>query len=182
MARKSQRLSSSSKATPAHKRGPSTTELSAADVKRSKNQKATPTKSQYFKGGDDQDHEVAAEDEVDESEELTSENEDGSEFGDGSESASLSEADDDDNYGSDRDDSPKSRKKTSITKTAAPSTDVHATESENWKPGSTQVVIKRPKARPAGKTPYSDETIHPNTLLFLQELKANNQRSWLKRK
>ncbi|KAF2721223.1 hypothetical protein K431DRAFT_338886 [Polychaeton citri CBS 116435] len=44
----------------------------------------------------------------------------------------------------------------------------------------TQVVIKKPKARPAGNTPYVDETIHPNTLLFLGELKENNDRQWLK--
>jgi uncharacterized protein (TIGR02453 family) len=42
------------------------------------------------------------------------------------------------------------------------------------------VIIKKPKARPAGKIPYTDETIHPNTLLFLQDLKANNNREWLK--
>lgn len=46
----------------------------------------------------------------------------------------------------------------------------------------TQVIIKKPKARPAGKTPYAEDTIHPNTLLFLSELKDNNRREWLKRK
>lgn len=44
----------------------------------------------------------------------------------------------------------------------------------------TQVVIKKPKARDAGDTPYSDETIHPNTMLFLEDLAANNNRQWLK--
>lgn len=43
-----------------------------------------------------------------------------------------------------------------------------------------QVIIKKPKARPAGSTPYTDETIHPNTLLFLADLKVNNNREWLK--
>jgi len=61
------------------------------------------------------------------------------------------------------------------------------TAKELLKPGvktgmelGTRVVIKKPKARDAGKTPYSDETIHPNTMLFLQDLTANNNRQWLK--
>jgi hypothetical protein len=45
---------------------------------------------------------------------------------------------------------------------------------------STEVIIKKPKARSAGNTPYTDGTIHPNTMLFLQDLAANNNRSWLK--
>ncbi|KAL2380681.1 hypothetical protein RJ035_006697 [Blastomyces gilchristii] len=43
-----------------------------------------------------------------------------------------------------------------------------------------EVFIKLPKPRDAGDTPYEDNTIHPNTLLFLKDLKANNQREWLK--
>lgn len=58
-------------------------------------------------------------------------------------------------------------------------------EAELWKPGAkllpgTQVIIKKPKARDAGDTPFTDETIHPNTMLFLQDLKKNNDRQWLK--
>jgi hypothetical protein len=44
----------------------------------------------------------------------------------------------------------------------------------------TQLVIKKPKARSEGDTPYADETIHPNTMLFLKDLAANNDRQWLK--
>lgn len=38
-----------------------------------------------------------------------------------------------------------------------------------WKAGAklapgTQVIIKKPKARDAGDTPYKDSTIHPNTM------------------
>ena len=58
---------------------------------------------------------------------------------------------------------------------------------ELWRPGvkvdvepGREVFIKLPKAREAGKTPYKDETIHPNTMLFLKDLKANNDREWLK--
>jgi hypothetical protein len=59
-------------------------------------------------------------------------------------------------------------------------------EKELWEPGAklepgTRLVIKKPKARDAGNTPYLDHTIHPNTLLFLKELAANNDRNWLKR-
>ena len=56
---------------------------------------------------------------------------------------------------------------------------------ELWKTGAklelgTQVIIKKPKAREAGDTPFTDETIHPNTMLFLGDLAANNDRQWLK--
>ena len=43
-----------------------------------------------------------------------------------------------------------------------------------------QVFIKLPKAREPGKIPYQDDTIHPNTILFLGDLKQNNDREWLK--
>jgi len=43
-----------------------------------------------------------------------------------------------------------------------------------------QVIIAKPKARPAGKTPYTDDSIHPNTMLFLSDLARNNDREWLK--
>jgi hypothetical protein len=61
----------------------------------------------------------------------------------------------------------------------------HADEKELWKPGAklapgTQLIIKKPKARDAGDTPYTDHTLHPNTMLFLNDLKANNDRQWLK--
>ncbi|KAG9185852.1 hypothetical protein G6011_07183 [Alternaria panax] len=60
-----------------------------------------------------------------------------------------------------------------------------AEEKELWKQGAklapgTQLVIKKPKARDAGDTPYLDHTIHPNTMLFLKDLAANNDRQWLK--
>lgn len=60
-----------------------------------------------------------------------------------------------------------------------------AVEKDFWKPGAklepgTQLIIKKPKARDAGDTPYTESTIHPNTMLFLKEIKANNDRQWLK--
>jgi uncharacterized protein (TIGR02453 family) len=58
---------------------------------------------------------------------------------------------------------------------------------ELWRPGvkldsapGEEVFIKLPKARLPGKTPYKDDQIHPNTLLFLADLKKNNDREWLK--
>ncbi|KAG9750461.1 hypothetical protein KCU73_g6567, partial [Aureobasidium melanogenum] len=58
---------------------------------------------------------------------------------------------------------------------------------ELWRQGAstglapgTQIIIKKPKPRTPGNTPYSDTTIHPNTMLFLKDLKANNDREWLK--
>ena len=63
-----------------------------------------------------------------------------------------------------------------------------AGKQELWKAGvsaglghGTQVIMKKPRARAEGDTPYSDDTIHPNTMLFLQDLKENNNRQWLKR-
>ncbi|PSK33447.1 sterol 24-C-methyltransferase [Elsinoe australis] len=44
----------------------------------------------------------------------------------------------------------------------------------------TEVVIKKPKARGAGETAYEDRRVHPNTLVFLGELRRNNEREWLK--
>ena len=43
-----------------------------------------------------------------------------------------------------------------------------------------EVFIPKPKARDPGKTPYHDETLHPNTRLFLLDLAKNNDREWLK--
>jgi uncharacterized protein (TIGR02453 family) len=40
--------------------------------------------------------------------------------------------------------------------------------------------IPLPKLRATNGIPYTDETLHPNTLLFLRDLKAHNQRPWLK--
>jgi hypothetical protein len=68
-----------------------------------------------------------------------------------------------------------------------PSRNKDSNEKELWKSGAkltpgTQVIIKKPKPRDAGDTPYTNDTIHPNTMLFLKDLAANNDRQWLKRK
>lgn len=58
---------------------------------------------------------------------------------------------------------------------------------ELWRPdvavdaeAGEAVFISLPKARSAGKTPYTPDTIHPNTLAFLGDLRRNNDREWLK--
>lgn len=60
---------------------------------------------------------------------------------------------------------------------------------ELWRPGvkaglgpGKQVYIKIPKARSPGRTPYEKGTVHPNTMLFLGELRENNDREWMKSK
>jgi hypothetical protein len=45
-----------------------------------------------------------------------------------------------------------------------------------------EVIIPKPKARDPGDVPYEDETLHPNTRLFLLDLAKNNEREWLKGK
>lgn len=43
-----------------------------------------------------------------------------------------------------------------------------------------EVFIPKPKARDAGDVAYKDETLHPNTRLFLLDLAKNNDRQWFK--
>jgi hypothetical protein len=168
MARKSQRLSSSIKERPAHKRAASNSAVSAPSTKRSKKgtaPKQTPTRSQYFKDGSDG--------EMDLDEHSESDDEDASEFVDDDEDSPPAEdEEDEDDY--DSEDKPKRSMKSTSKGSTTASTAVR-------RPG-VEVVFKKPKPRPAGKTPYEDATIHPNTLLFLADLKANNNRQWLKSK
>lgn len=42
------------------------------------------------------------------------------------------------------------------------------------------IVIPLPKAREEGDVPYEDKRIHENTMLFLKDLKAHNDREWLR--
>lgn len=196
MARKSQRLSAGKASSPAtHKRAASGSSLPGTDTKKSRTQKATPTKSQYFSKAVGKDAEAATgtddEDELqldeDEEEEVSSApDEDLSEFGSAPESDGGEDEDDDEDEYESEIEEPKSRRRSSAKK-AASATTKKASGGELWREGTKtglgpgqQVVIKKPKARPAGKIPYSDDTIHPNTLLFLKDLKGNNNREWLK--
>ncbi|KAL1589892.1 hypothetical protein WHR41_01292 [Cladosporium halotolerans] len=190
MARKSQRLSVSA-TTPksSHKRAASNTSLAAVRTKKSK---ATPTKSQYFSDQEigDEKHANGTGDveDLDEDEDVPSApEEDLSEFESAPESADDDGDENDDEVYESESDQPKARRKSSSKKSATGTTKSSTKGSELWREGvktglgpGQQVIIKKPKARPAGKVPYTDDTIHPNTLLFLKDLKGNNNREWLK--
>lgn len=73
------------------------------------------------------------------------------------------------------------------TKSTAATARANAQGDSIWRAGvktglgpGTEVYIKKPKARDAGTTAYTDETVHPNTMLFLRDLARNNDREWLK--
>lgn len=148
--------------------------------------KATPTKSQYFEKEQEpaSAHDSSDPDNVAGNEESGYEDEDATGTGSSSDS---DEAADDDAYSSDDHPAPKKRgrpqKSARVTKAAAAATK----GKELWRTGAdiglepgTKLVIKKPKPREAGDTPYEDDTIHPNTLLFLKDLANNNDREWLK--
>ena len=185
MARKSQRVATSTAASTRHKRAASNSTPLSGEKKSSKKQKATPTKSQYFKLS--QDDVDAAQDEHLDSEESSPP--EGEESAFESEGQGMSSDDDDDKYDSETEEKPRSGKRAKAASTPKTSAAIRTKENDLLRPGvkaglgpGTEVVIKKPKARPAGKTAYRDDTIHPNTLLFLEDLKANNERQWLKSK
>jgi hypothetical protein len=151
-------------------------------TRQSKRAKATPAKSAYFEhDSDGSDKDVAS---------PSSEEEGGSnasDFEDAESKDASSESEPE--VESSEEEEVKPKKGTPRGRAAQRSTlPVHkkqADEKELWKPGAklapgTQLIIKKPKAREAGDTPYSDDTIHPNTMLFLGDLAANNDRVWLK--
>ncbi|KAK5016187.1 hypothetical protein LTR60_002525, partial [Cryomyces antarcticus] len=150
-----------------------------------KKSKTTPNKSQSFpsESQDDQSEPSSAS----ESEAAIEDEASGYEDEDASAvpSPSESEVDDDPEYSSEEQVKPKRSGKPKDGKAAALSTTTK--DSNLWRTGlksgmgpGTQVIIKKLKARPAGSTPYTADTIHLNTVLFLKDLRANNDREWLK--
>ncbi|KAL9018455.1 MAG: hypothetical protein Q9185_004232 [Variospora sp. 1 TL-2023] len=155
--------------------------------------KTTPKKSQFFK------HESTASAPESEIEDEASgyEDEDASASAISSPPESESEEDDDYVSAEEEDGNVKRRRKSSgkgdVGK-KAPSNGIAATAKaivekgkELWRPGvktdlapGEQLFIKLPKARGDGGIKYEDGVIHPNTLLFLGDLKENNDREWLK--
>ena len=112
---------------------------------------------------------------------------------DGSSSAVVESGDDSDEISSEalseEEQRPKKRKAPATSKATESAPSSGSKGKELWRQGvntglapGTQIIIKKPKPRTPGKTPYSDITIHPNTMLFLKDLKANNDREWLKSK
>ncbi|KAI0554054.1 hypothetical protein F4679DRAFT_394860 [Xylaria curta] len=53
-------------------------------------------------------------------------------------------------------------------------------ENDDGSDGPDVTFIPLPKLRDTNGVDYEDTKVHPNTLLFLGDLKANNKRSWLK--
>ena len=99
------------------------------------------------------------------------------------------EEDNEDGYDSEEDEAPKKRRgRKPVQKVKANGVIITGTKGQElWRPGvkvdmeaGEAVFIPLPKAREVGKTPYQPHTIHPNTLLFLGDLRKNNDREWLK--
>lgn len=153
--------------------------------------KATPKKSPYFE------HPTSESERDPESEEEASgyEDEDASAVTSPAES-SASEGDESSEYASSVEEKSAKRKRgrkpskrsvptPKMNGHTAPTTTTGQKTSELWRPGvkvtgEGEVFIPLPKARAAGSTPYKDSTIHSNTLLFLSDLRKNNDRDWLK--
>ncbi|CAD6572235.1 MAG: hypothetical protein ASARMPREDX12_004033 [Alectoria sarmentosa] len=146
--------------------------------------KTTPKKSPYFEHPDSSNPESESEIEKE-----------ASGYEDEDESASLmssppeSEVEEEEDGDASEDDAPKKRKRSRPAKSNGNgiATSAGKKGQELWRPGAKidaapgeAVFIKLPKARDAGKVPYTDSTIHPNTILFLKDLRANNDREWLK--
>ena len=152
---------------------------SIGDLKRkhesTRGSRRAATKSKYFQpdSGDESEVEEAPED--------------------GSSSAVVESGDDSGEISSEalseEEQRPKKRKAPATSKATESAPSSGSKGKELWRQGvntglapGTQIIIKKPKPRTPGKTPYSDITIHPNTMLFLKDLKANNDREWLKSK
>ncbi|RYP30699.1 hypothetical protein DL767_006115 [Monosporascus sp. MG133] len=69
--------------------------------------------------------------------------------------------------------------KASAAKTKRQETDEDDDEGSEDEDGRV-TFIPLPQLRDTGGVDYEDARLHPNTLLFLRDLKANNKRSWLK--
>jgi uncharacterized protein (TIGR02453 family) len=138
---------------------------------------ATPRNSQHYEGED-------------EGESSSEGNESGYEDEDASASQTASPSESED-VEDDEDERPRRRKTDKKAKQArgmasTPSAK-NSAKKELWREGvksdlapGQEVFIELPKARQPGKTPYQDDKIHQNTFLFLNDLRANNQRAWLK--
>jgi hypothetical protein len=137
---------------------------------------ATPKKSKYFEEPDSQDEDSDAfSDSADAS---------GYDDHDVTEEASPSSEEESDDYDSDEDAKPKRAKGR---KAGAMMLGKVSQGSQLWREGvkaglgpGKQVFIAKPKPRGDGGVKYAPELIHPNTMLFLKDLKANNDREWLK--
>ncbi|KAI9845616.1 MAG: hypothetical protein M1838_001676 [Thelocarpon superellum] len=184
MTRRSSRQSAASASTTPKKRTLSST--AATPVRGSKRAKptttpakTTPQKSPYFES----DSEVPQTEIEDEGE--------GYEDEDASAVSTPSESDPDDEEEEYSEEEEAPRRRTAPKGKRAPANVSKANPKskgqELWRPGvkaglgpGKEIIIRLPKAREAGSTPYQPHTIHPNTFLFLGDLARNNDREWLK--
>lgn len=148
--------------------------------------RSTSTRSKYFAQDESNGKKVEAESE-DEALGLESSPEGEESDFEGSASKASTPAPSEEDEEDDFSDEKPVKKRKSLSKKSPITASKAAKGQELWREGvkaglgpGKQVVIKKPKARAAGSTPYSDSTIHPNTLLFLKDLRANNDREWLK--
>lgn len=199
MARRSGRLSEIAKASPAaasfQKNGSkramsddddeSVTPRASKKQKQSKVLKTTPKKSRYFSNSKKDD----SPDLESPSPEPSLDGEESDFAADSAPGSEPSDRDEDEDDDFSEEERKPARKKARPSKTNGRQSlpQGNGDRHELWRQGAdtgaavgTEVVIKKPKARAAGKTPYKDETVHPNTLLFLGDLKRNNDREWLK--
>ena len=157
--------------------------------------KTTPKKSQYFTNSTSSAPESEIEDEA-----SGYEDEDASASAVSSPPESEDEPDEEEHLSSEEDKKPKRKAKRGgakkgVSNGSAIADGVVATTAkaimqkgkELWRPGvkshlapGEEVFIKLPKARGDGGVKYQEGIIHPNTMLFLGDLKANNDREWLK--
>ena len=187
MARKVSSQQKTTSATTSKKRASSPTTTPLRQSKRTKSAsvtpivpQTTPKKSQYF----DQEDESSESDAAVRNEESGYEDEDPS----ASAMSSLPVSEDEEEYASATEEEKKPRRGRPAKKKPNGAVVANGTKGQElWRPGvktgfapGEEIFIKLPKAREAGKTPYKDNAIHPNTLLFLADLKENNDRDWLK--
>ena len=148
--------------------------------------KVTPKKSQHFRHTEESEEDK--EEQLSGIESAADEEQSGYEDEDESAVPSPSESEEEDNdYSESEDNRPRKRAKARLQGKQVDLTPKAINGKELWRQGvkaglgpGNQIVIKKPKARDAGNTPYREDTIHPNTLLFLKDLKKNNDREWLK--
>ncbi|CAI7613321.1 unnamed protein product [Penicillium manginii] len=193
MPRRSSRAAPAAQAPEAAPKRRASTRLSAseAEVKRvrsnidlpSSQVKTTAKKSKYFES------EGSAESEGPASDTDEDEGEDDSAY----EEKDV-DSESDDHEPSDQDDEPDSEEETKSARAKGGKpgkdrvSDVASLKGkELWREGvrtglapGQEVIIPKPKARDPGDVPYEDETLHPNTRLFLLDLAKNNEREWLK--
>ncbi|KAJ5376906.1 hypothetical protein N7509_013792 [Penicillium cosmopolitanum] len=197
MSRRSSRAAPAAQAPEAAPKRRASTRLSAseAEVKRVRSNidlpgsqvKTTTKKSKYFEPeGSAESEEPASDTDEDEDED---EDEDHSAY-----EENDVDPESDDHEPSDQDDEPDSEEETKGARAKGGkagkgrvSDAASLKGKELWREGvrtglapGQEVIVPKPKARDPGDVPYEDETLHPNTRLFLLDLAKNNEREWLK--